>query len=98
MYRDMDRLVGDAMAHVDRDTAFFVLSDHGFCAFRRGVNLNSWLRQNGYLALKDDRPKAENISMESTGRAPAPTPSASAASISICAAAKRRASSKTPPS
>lgn len=55
MYRDMDRLVGDAMAHVDRDTAFFVLSDHGFCSFRRGVNLNSWLRLNGYLALRDDR-------------------------------------------
>jgi predicted AlkP superfamily phosphohydrolase/phosphomutase len=54
MYRDMDRLVGDAIAHVDRDTAFFVLSDHGFCSFRRGVNLNSWLRQNGYLALRDD--------------------------------------------
>jgi predicted AlkP superfamily phosphohydrolase/phosphomutase len=55
MYRDMDRLVGDAMTHVDRDTAFFVLSDHGFCSFRRGVNLNSWLLQNGYLALKDGR-------------------------------------------
>lgn len=54
LYRDMDRLVGDAMAHVDRDTAFFVLSDHGFCSFRRGVNLNSWLLQNGYLALKDN--------------------------------------------
>jgi len=54
MYRDMDRLVGDTLKHVDRDTAFFVLSDHGFCAFRRGVNLNSWLLQNGYLALKDD--------------------------------------------
>jgi predicted AlkP superfamily phosphohydrolase/phosphomutase len=55
MYRDMDRLVGDAMARVDRDTALFVLSDHGFCSFRRGVNLNSWLLQNGYLALNDDR-------------------------------------------
>jgi len=55
MYRDMDRLVGDAMAYVDRETAFFVLSDHGFCAFRRGVNLNSWLRRSGYLALQDDR-------------------------------------------
>jgi predicted AlkP superfamily phosphohydrolase/phosphomutase len=54
LYRDMDRLVGEAMAHVDRDTAFFVLSDHGFCAFRRGVNLNSWLLQNGYLTLKDE--------------------------------------------
>jgi predicted AlkP superfamily phosphohydrolase/phosphomutase len=29
-----------------------VLSDHGFCAFRRGVNLNSWLRDHGYLHLK----------------------------------------------
>jgi len=31
----------------------FVLSDHGFCSFRRAVNLNSWLHQNGYLALND---------------------------------------------
>jgi len=54
MYRDMDRLVGEAMAYVDPETAFFVLSDHGFCSFRRGVNLNSWLLGNGYLALKDD--------------------------------------------
>jgi predicted AlkP superfamily phosphohydrolase/phosphomutase len=54
MYRDMDRLVGAAMAYVDRETAFFVLSDHGFCSFRRGVNLNSWLRRNGYLALQND--------------------------------------------
>jgi predicted AlkP superfamily phosphohydrolase/phosphomutase len=29
-----------------------VISDHGFNAFRRGVNLNAWLRENGYLALK----------------------------------------------
>ena len=35
------------------DTALFVLSDHGFCSFRRGVNLNSWLLENGYLALPD---------------------------------------------
>jgi len=55
MYRDMDRLVGDALKYVDRETALFVLSDHGFCAFRRGVNLNSWLRGSGYLALVDER-------------------------------------------
>jgi predicted AlkP superfamily phosphohydrolase/phosphomutase len=30
-----------------------VLSDHGFCSFRRGINLNAWLRDHGYLALKD---------------------------------------------
>jgi predicted AlkP superfamily phosphohydrolase/phosphomutase len=53
LYRDMDRLVGETWKHVDRNTALFVLSDHGFCSFRRGVNLNSWLHQNGYLALVD---------------------------------------------
>jgi predicted AlkP superfamily phosphohydrolase/phosphomutase len=53
LYRDMDRLVGETWKHVDGNTALFVLSDHGFCSFRRGVNLNSWLHQNGYLALAD---------------------------------------------
>ncbi len=40
---------------MDANTAIFVLSDHGFCAFRRGVNLNSWLLQEGYLALDAGR-------------------------------------------
>jgi predicted AlkP superfamily phosphohydrolase/phosphomutase len=31
-----------------------VISDHGFTNFRRGVNINSWLRDNGYLVLKDE--------------------------------------------
>ncbi|HTW67743.1 MAG TPA: alkaline phosphatase family protein [Bryobacteraceae bacterium] len=55
MYRDMDRLVGAALAQAGQETAFFVLSDHGFCSFRRGVNINSWLRDNGYLALEEGR-------------------------------------------
>src|ERR1700689_4398177 len=55
LYRDMDRLVGETWKHVDGNTALFVLSDHGFCSFRRGVNLNSWLHQNGYLTLQDGR-------------------------------------------
>jgi predicted AlkP superfamily phosphohydrolase/phosphomutase len=55
LYCDMDRIVGKALTHVDADTAIFVLSDHGFCAFRRGVNLNSWLLREGYLALDGGR-------------------------------------------
>ncbi|HWB86192.1 MAG TPA: alkaline phosphatase family protein [Bryobacteraceae bacterium] len=54
LYRDMDRLAGDTLRYVDDRTALFVLSDHGFRSFRRGVNLNSWLRRNGYLALNGD--------------------------------------------
>ncbi len=53
MYERMDDLVGRALKYVDDDTVFFVLSDHGFGSFRRGVNLNTWLHQNGYLALKE---------------------------------------------
>jgi predicted AlkP superfamily phosphohydrolase/phosphomutase len=54
LYRDMDRVLGRTLASVDRDTAIFVLSDHGFCAFRRGVNLNAWLLREGYLALNGE--------------------------------------------
>lgn len=52
MYQDMDRIVGQTLRFADRNTALFVLSDHGFTSFRRGVNLNAWLMQNGYLALE----------------------------------------------
>ena len=55
MYQKMDDLVGKTLSFVQPDTALFVLSDHGFCAFRRGVNINSWLRDNGYLYLKNGR-------------------------------------------
>jgi predicted AlkP superfamily phosphohydrolase/phosphomutase len=55
MYQQMDDLVGKTISFVQPDTALFVLSDHGFCAFRRGVNINSWLRDNGYLHLKDGK-------------------------------------------
>ncbi len=55
LYCDMDRLVGETMQRVDHNTALFVLSDHGFCSFKRGVNLNAWLHENGYLVLLDGR-------------------------------------------
>jgi len=51
MYQRMDRVVGVALPYVDSKTALVVLSDHGFCAFDRGVNLNAWLRDNGYLKV-----------------------------------------------
>ncbi len=53
LYREADELVGRALEYVDDQTVLFVLSDHGFCSFRRAVNLNSWLLRNGYLALKE---------------------------------------------
>ncbi len=55
MYEQMDDLVGRTMAKINKDEVFIVLSDHGFKSFRRGINLNSWLKANGYLKLKDGR-------------------------------------------
>lgn len=51
LYVRMDRIVGATMPHVDDQTVLFVLSDHGFKSFQRGVNLNAWLQQEGYLAV-----------------------------------------------
>ncbi|MEO0660016.1 MAG: alkaline phosphatase family protein, partial [Planctomycetota bacterium] len=55
LYEDADRLIGEARAKIgdDPDTVLMVVSDHGFCSFQRGVNLNAWLRDEGYLVLKD---------------------------------------------
>jgi predicted AlkP superfamily phosphohydrolase/phosphomutase len=55
VYERTDELVGKVWPLVDDpNTVFMVISDHGFTNFRRGVNINSWLRDNGYLFLKDE--------------------------------------------
>ena len=43
------------MAQLRDGDVLMVISDHGFSSFRRGVNLNSWLLREGYLALKPGR-------------------------------------------
>jgi predicted AlkP superfamily phosphohydrolase/phosphomutase len=49
LYAHNDALVGKVMDRMRPDDVLVVLSDHGFAPFRRGVNLNSWLRTEGYL-------------------------------------------------
>jgi len=38
------------------------MSDHGFAPWYREVHLNSWLYDNGYIALKDPSPEAREES------------------------------------
>lgn len=52
LYTRNDAFVGTAMDRLGTNDVLMVLSDHGFTAFRRGVNLNGWLLEHGYLALK----------------------------------------------
>ena len=67
LYCDMDRILGKTLEFADADTAVFVLSDHGFCSFRRGMNLNAWLLQEGYLVLNGEAGKhLEGIDWQKT--------------------------------
>ncbi len=52
VYRRADDLVGRIQAKLPPDALFIVMSDHGFHSFRRGVNLNTWLVQNGYQVFE----------------------------------------------
>jgi predicted AlkP superfamily phosphohydrolase/phosphomutase len=53
LYREIDGVLGRAMAAVGDDTTLVVMSDHGFNPFYWEVNLNTWLLEKGYVTLKD---------------------------------------------
>lgn len=55
LYQRMDALIGRVIEQIDQDSLLLVISDHGFKSFARCVNLNAWLHQNGYLALKEGK-------------------------------------------
>ena len=51
-YEQADALIGKVVSGLrDRET-LIVLSDHGFKSFRRGANVNAWLKEHGYLCLR----------------------------------------------
>ena len=53
-YDTMDAIVGQARAKLSPSDVLIVLSDHGFATWRRSVNYDTWLVQNGYLAIKGE--------------------------------------------
>ena len=57
-YRRMDAILGRVLDALGPADALIVLSDHGFSAFRRAIHLNSWLIENGFMALKTPDRKA----------------------------------------
>jgi predicted AlkP superfamily phosphohydrolase/phosphomutase len=61
LYERMDHLVGRTVAKCKDDTLLMVLSDHGFNTFRRGIDLNRWLEENGYLKVDEARRNVEHL-------------------------------------
>jgi len=54
LYCRMDALVGRTVAACNGDqSVLMILSDHGFNSFRRGVDLNRWLEDAGYLKVHE---------------------------------------------
>ncbi len=49
LYIRFDKVVGYTLRKLPKNVPFMVISDHGFAPFRRGVNINKWLIDNGYL-------------------------------------------------
>ena len=50
-YIRMDQIVGKVMQKLEPNDLLMIMSDHGFHSFRTGLNVNTWLIRNGYLAV-----------------------------------------------
>jgi predicted AlkP superfamily phosphohydrolase/phosphomutase len=62
LYVRMDGLVGRVLDKCDdKNTVFMIISDHGFSAFRYGVDLNRWLEENGYLKVVEEKRNEKNL-------------------------------------
>ena len=51
-YKKIDRIIGEVLKLLDKDTTLIILSDHGFNSYRQSIHLNRWLLENGFLSLK----------------------------------------------
>lgn len=60
-YQKADEIVGKTLTLMKKDDVLIILSDHGFKSFDYEINLNTWLLQNGYLKLKDDKNEGEEL-------------------------------------
>ena len=53
LYEAIDRVVGYTLDHMGEGTTLIVMSDHGFTSWRRSFSLNTWLKEHGYLAVRN---------------------------------------------
>jgi len=53
-YSNLDKYLGKLMDKAGNDCTFFLVSDHGFGPVKRRMATSVWLKENGYLKLKED--------------------------------------------
>jgi len=52
-YIKIDKITSDFMKSIDEETAFIIVSDHGFCPIYAEVSLNNYLEESGFLLRKN---------------------------------------------
>jgi predicted AlkP superfamily phosphohydrolase/phosphomutase len=63
-YKALDEKMGRLLSHADDDTAVLVVSDHGAKKMDGGICVNEWLRQEGYLVLKEEPAEPQPLKPE----------------------------------
>ncbi len=53
IYRDLDAYIGELVASLPSDTTILVMSDHGHGPLRNFLYVNNFLKQRGYLQIKN---------------------------------------------
>ena len=66
IYSKLDSVVGDILNRYGDKATIIVMSDHGFANFKRQFNLNSWLRDNGYLYPPDSTSILRDVNWSKT--------------------------------
>jgi predicted AlkP superfamily phosphohydrolase/phosphomutase len=61
VYRRADQFVGEVLERIDPGTEVVIVSDHGFHSWRKSVNLNTWLVQEGYMTLQGQAPGEKRL-------------------------------------
>lgn len=54
-YVKMDKVIGEINKNLGPKDTLMIMSDHGFDSFDYEMNVNTWLRENGYLVLQDGK-------------------------------------------
>ena len=66
LYQKLDAVIGDLMDRYGGKATIIVMSDHGFANFGRQFNLNSWLRDLGYLGPRECSSIMHDVDWSST--------------------------------
>jgi predicted AlkP superfamily phosphohydrolase/phosphomutase len=61
VYRRADQFVGELLERLDPSTPVLIVSDHGFHSWRKAVNLNTWLVEQGYMSLREPASKDKTL-------------------------------------